>query len=190
MSKFRFIPMILISCFLAIFAVPQGIWAQADEGESDEKQLPRQFRELALGMSLDEIKEALQKDPMFNFRGDRDVSFIPIRDESLVETTGSSFIRRAFFQFRDGTLFIMAFSLSTGMMDYYTIFTDLAGKYGPPSYLDPREAVWENEEVRIAVERPLTVKYIDKKVFDDIISESSVIQSRRVQERQEFLDEF
>jgi hypothetical protein len=192
MSKFRFIPMTAIFCFLTAFAIPQGIWAQEGSGdpESDEKQLPRQFRELVLGMNLDDLKEALIKDTMFNFRGDRDVSFIPIREESLVETTGSSFVRRAFFQLRDGVLFIMAFSLNTGMMDYYTIFTDLTGKYGPPSYLDPREAVWENEEVRIAVERPLTVKYIDKKVFDGIINESSVIESRRVQERQDFLDEF
>jgi hypothetical protein len=186
MVKFRYI------LLMALFLIPMGIWAQANAGdpEGDERQLPRQFRELVLGMSLDDLKEALIKDSMFNFRGDRDVSFIPIREESLVETTGSSFVRRAFFQLRDGVLFIMAFTLNTGMMDYYTVFTDLTGKYGPPSYLDPREAVWENEEVRIAVERPLTVKYIDKKVFDDIINESSVIQSRRVQERQEFLDEF
>jgi hypothetical protein len=192
MSKFRFIPMTVVFYFLAVLAVPQGVWAQESSGdpEGDEKQLPRQFRELVLGMSLDDLKEALIKDSMFNFRGDPDVSFIPIREESLVETTGSSFVRRAFFQFRDGAMFIMAFTLNTGMMDYYTMFTDLTGKYGPPSYLDPKEAVWENEEVRIAIERPLTVKYIDKKVFDDIISESSALQSRRVQERQEFLDEF
>jgi hypothetical protein len=84
----------------------------------------------------------------------------------------------------------MAFALNTDMMDHYSVFTGLVDKYGQPSYLDPREAVWENDELRIAVERPLTVKYIDKKVFDDIISESSLIQSRRVRDRQEFLDEF
>jgi hypothetical protein len=184
MSNFRFI---IIVAFLII---PVSVWAQAVDPESDEKQLPRQFRELSLGMSLEDLKEALIKDSRFNFHGDRDVSFSPIREESLVETTGSSFVRRAFFQFRDGLMFIMAFTLNTGMMDYYTIFTDLVGKYGPPSYLDPREAVWENEDVRIAIERPLTIKYIDKKVFDDIISESSALNSRRVQERQEFLDEF
>jgi hypothetical protein len=181
-----------MAAVFCIIVVPQGIWAQevTSYPASDEKQLLRQFRELVLGMSLDDVKEALIKDSMFNFRGDRDVSFIPIREESLVETTGSSFVQMAFFQFRDGLLFIMAYTLNTSMMDYYTIFTDLAGKYGPPSYLDPKEAVWENDEVRIAVERPLTVKYIDKQVFDDIISESSALQSRRVQERQEFLDEF
>jgi len=141
-------------------------------------------------MSLDDLKSALKDDKMFNFRGDRDVSFLPVREESLVETTGSSFIRRAFFQLRDGMLFIMAFTLNTGMMDHYSVFTELVSKYGQPSFLNPKEAVWETEETRLAIERPLTVKYIDKKVFDDIVNESALIQSRRIQQRQDFLNEF
>ena len=168
------------------FAVPAGLAAQ----EAEQPALPRQFRELTLGMSLDDLKTGLIKDGLFNFRGDRDVSFLPNRDQSLVETTGSSFIRRAFFQLRDGAVYIMAFSLNTAVIDHYSIFTQLVEKYGQPSYLDPKEAVWETEETRVALERPLTVKYIDKKVFDDIINESALIQSRQVRQRQEFLDEF
>jgi hypothetical protein len=185
--------MLVVCLFAACVLGLPGVWAQdaAAAGEQEEeKTLPTQFREIVLGMSLDDLKAALEKDSMFNFRGDRDVSFLPAREESLVETSGSSFVRRAFFQLRDGALFIMAFTLNTGMMDHYSVFTDLVGKYGPPSYLDPKEAVWETEETRVSIERPLTVKYIDKKVFDDIISESTLIESRRVQQRQEFLNEF
>ena len=180
-------------CFFTIFTLnlPE-LHAQETEvsvaGEEDT--LPRQFREIVLGMSLDDLKSALKDDKMFNFRGDRDVSFLPVREESLVETTGSSFIRRAFFQLRDGMLFIMAFTLNTGMMDHYSVFTELVSKYGQPSFLNPKEAVWETEETRLAIERPLTVKYIDKKVFDDIVNESALIQSRRIQQRQDFLNEF
>ncbi|MDR2923865.1 MAG: hypothetical protein LBU85_11080 [Treponema sp.] len=180
-------------CFFSLFS--PGIQAQAGNtdgngAEDEQKALPRQFREISLGMGLDNLKEALQKDKLFNFRGDRDVSFLPAREESLVETTGSSFVRRAFFQLRDGSLFIMSFTLDTGMMDHYSMFTTLVEKYGQPSFLDPRQALWETEETIIILERPLTIKYIDKKVFTDIINESALIQSRRVKERQEFLDEF
>lgn len=170
--------------FLAIFMIPAGLWAQ------DDNALPRQFRQIALGMSLESLKEALLDDDLFSFRGDRDVSFIPNREESLVETTGPSFVKRAFFQLRDGSLFIMAFALNTGMMDHYSMFTELTEKYGQPSFLNPREAIWETEETRIALERPLTIKYIDRVVFDDIISESDLKESRRVRQRQEFLNEF
>jgi len=189
-----------IPAFICLFSLfPLGIHAQTDKtkesgtapsAESDTKPLPRQFREISLGMGLDNLKDALLKDKLFNFRGDRDVSFLPAREESLVETTGSSFVRQAFFQLRDGTLFIMSFSLDTGMMDHYSMFTNLVEKYGQPSFLDPKEAVWETEDTRITLERPLTIKYIDKKALNDIISESALLQSRRVKERQEFLDEF
>jgi hypothetical protein len=169
---------------LAVFSsVLTGIHAQ-------ENTLPRQFRQLVLGMSLDDLKENLLADEMFNFRGDRDVSFLPARDQSLVETTGSSFIRRAFFQLRDGEVFIMAFTLNTEIIDHYSIFTQFVQRYGEPSYLDPMTAIWETDETRIAIERPLTVKYIDKNIFDDIVSESGLIQSGQVQRRQEFLNEF
>jgi len=157
---------------------------------ADDEPLPRRFREYELGMSLDELKDALIMDDLFHFRGDRDVSFLPAREQSLVETTGSSFIRRAFFQLRDGRMFIMSFSMNPGQIDHYSVFTHFTAKYGQPEYLDPKEAVWETEDIRISIERPLTVKYIDKQVFNDIIDESTFIESRHVQMRQDFLNDF
>jgi hypothetical protein len=77
------------------------------------EETPRQFRGMSLGMSLDDLKTALIRDWMFNFRGDRDVSFLPAREETLIETTGLSFIRRAFFQLSGGGVFMMAFTLDT-----------------------------------------------------------------------------
>lgn len=170
-------------CFL-VFLPVSGIFAQ------ETPDLPRQFRELYLGMSMDNLKTALLKDGYFNFRGDRDVSFLPVREQSLVETTGSLFIKRAFFQLRDGEVFIMSFSLNTDVIDHYSVFTQFSAKYGQPSWLDPKSAVWETETTRIAIERPLTVKYIDKIVFNDILDESGLVESGQVQLRQDFLNEF
>ena len=152
--------------------------------------LPRQFREFTLGMSLDDLKTKLFVDNLFHFRGDRDVSFLPAREQSLVETTGSSFIKRAFFQLRDGEVFIMAFTLNTDLIDHYSIFTQFTNRYGSPAYLDPSVAVWETETTRIAIERPLTIKYIDRVVFNDILNESGLIESDQVRLRQDFLNDF
>jgi hypothetical protein len=186
----------LILLLLFILILP--VWAQDtsedryldEEDAFFEDTLPRQFRQLRLGMNLDDLKTNLLRDGYFNFRGDRDVSFLPAREQSLIETTGSSFIRRAFFQLRDGEVFIMSFSLNTGLIDHYSIFTQFVEKYGQPSYIDPRTAVWETEYTRIAIERPLTVKYIDKIVFNDIVNESGLIESNQAWLRQEFLNEF
>jgi len=175
---------------MVFFLVVFSAWAQTNGDNQDVPELPRQFRQLTLGMGLDDLKTGLLRDSYFLFRGDRDVSFLPAREQSLVETTGSSFIKRAFFQLRDGEVFIMAFTLNTDIIDHYSVFTQFVEKYGQPSYLDPRMAVWESEETRVAIERPLTVKYIDRVVFNDILSESGLIESGQVRLRQDFLNEF
>ena len=179
---------IIFSIALLLAVLP--IFAQEASEEEEAEALPRQFRQLALGMSLDDLKDNLLRDSYFLFRGDRDVSFLPAREQSLVETTGASFIKRAFFQLRDGQVFIMSFSLNTEIIDHYSVFTQFSEKYGKPTYLDPRMAIWETEETRVAIERPLTVKYIDRVVFNDIINESGLIESGQVRLRQDFLNEF
>jgi hypothetical protein len=90
------------------------------------EELPRSFRKLLLGMNLEELKEALIDDELFEFRGDRDVSFLPAREENLVETTGLSFIRRAFFQLREEAVFLMAFSLDIRRIDHYSVLPVLS----------------------------------------------------------------
>ena len=153
--------------------------------------IPRQFRELALGMSLDELRYSLTQDRLFLFRGDRDVSFLPVRQETLVETTGNSFIRRAHFQLSDeGEVFIMSFTLDTRLMDHYSLFTTFVNRYGQPLTLNPSEAVWEDDYTRVSIERPLTVKYIDRTVFDRLREESRTMRDWETLNREEFLAEF
>jgi hypothetical protein len=174
---------VVLAVFFLSFAPAALLYPQAPA-------LPRIFREISLGMSLEDLKTALLKDTMFSFRGDRDVSLLPAREQSLVETTGLSFVKRAFFQLRDGRLFIMAFTLNTDLVDHYSVFTSLTEKYGQPDSLSPQQAVWESENTRIALERPLTVKYIDREVFNAIIGESQTVESHEIRQRQEFLDGF
>ncbi|MCL2834561.1 MAG: hypothetical protein FWD78_15430 [Treponema sp.] len=153
-------------------------------------EVPRQFRGLVLGMDLNSLKTALTRDDLLAFRGDRDVSIIPGREETLVETTGASFIKRAFFQLTGGNVYIMAFTLDTAILDHYSVYTSLVKKYGEPDYLDPSEAVWESDETRLSIERPLTVKYIDKKVFNGLIDASKAQENLQQFQREEFLNEF
>jgi hypothetical protein len=156
-----------------------------EEGRS----LPRSFREIRLGMGLEDLKAALEGDDLFLFRGDRDVSFLPPREQNLIETTGRSFVRRAFFQLQGGALFIMAFTLDPRRVDHYSVFTSFVKKYGEPDVLDPRQALWESGDTRVSIERPLTIKYIDARVFNGIIEDSRVRESGEVFEREEFLND-
>ncbi|MDR0599106.1 MAG: hypothetical protein LBG84_03360 [Treponema sp.] len=186
--------------FLALFSFPLWVFSQETEiilptqkGPSivpGSEPLSGTFRRLRLGMSLEELKEALAADELFAFRGDPDVSFLPVKEENLVETAGLSFIRRAFFQLREGRVFIMAFRLDPQRMDHYSVFTSLVRKYGEPASLNPQEAVWENGEIRVSLERPLTVKYLDMTVFRAILGEARAEESAEIFRRQGFLNDF
>ncbi|MDR0388909.1 MAG: hypothetical protein LBH73_02445 [Spirochaetaceae bacterium] len=171
-------------------ALPEAFSDEADGVALDESGLPRTFRRIFLGMELEELKAALAGDEYFYFRSDRDVSLLPHRNETLIDTTGFSFIRRAYFQLKDGAVFIMAFTLDPRMIDHYSVFTSFVKKYGEPETLDPGQAVWVSEQTRVSIERPLTVKYIDVGVFNELVNESEVRKSSEVYRRQEFLDSF
>ena len=151
---------------------------------------PRQFRGLYLGMDLEDLKETLVLDTLFTFRGDRDVSWLPLREENLVETTGLSFISRAYFQLVNEEVYIMSFTLNTRLMDHYSVFTTFVRRYGEPVSISPSESVWEDGSTRVSIERPLTIKYIDMTVFNQLIEDSNINQQREVLRRDEFLADF
>ncbi len=196
---------LLVAAFLAIAAQAQQRTPGSDpvrpagaastepataEPTAAGTKLPRSFRGISLGMGLEALKAALAADELFAFRGDRDVSLLPQSDQTLIETTGLSFVRRAFFQLKDGALFMMAFSLDADKVDHYSVFTAFVSDYGEPSALDPAQAVWLSVETRVSIERPLTVKYIDRAAFDRLAEDSKVVESRGAVLRKEFLDGF
>jgi hypothetical protein len=151
---------------------------------------PSQFRGITLGMGMEEVKAALKADPLFRYRGDPDVSFLPQSAQYLIECEGASWIKRAYFQFADSRLFVMILVLDTVKLDHYSLFTALSAKYGPPSSLSPTESVWDSDPVRFSLERPLTVKYVDNKTFKALLSTSGVPASVDQLSRDGFLGQF
>ena len=107
--------------------------------------LPLGFRGITVGMGLDQVKQALKADPLFRYRGDPDVSFLPQTSQYLIECEGNSYLRRAYFQFADSRLFIMILVLDTQRLDHYSLFSALSTKYGQPASLSPQEVVWQSD---------------------------------------------
>jgi hypothetical protein len=199
MTKNVFLLSLVFSlCFAAVSSVSaqeadETVYAdEAAYMEANETavSMPRSFRALALGMSLDELTNALAGDGLFRFRGERDVSFLPVRQETLVETDGTSFIRRAHFPLAEGEVFIMSFTMDTRFIDHFSIFTTFVQRYGEPIILNPSEAVWQDDYTRVSIERPLTVKYVDRVVFERLREASGALRAWQTLLREEFLDQF
>jgi hypothetical protein len=147
----------------------------------------RSFRGIALGMGRDAVIEVLKVDPYFAYRGPEDVSLLPSPNQSLVEATGLSFVKRAFFQFIDGKLWVMILDLNPAMIDHYSIYTSLTDKYGEPASIDPKEARWEDESTRMSLERPLTLRYMDMTAYSKLREGSRAKESAKEIDRLDFL---
>lgn len=190
------------SCLIALLmlfmilnlALAQELFTPSDAGTAtipeEQPGLPRSFRNISLGMAMEEVKELLKADGLFAYRGDPDVSLLPRPNESLIEVSGLSYIRRAFFQFHEDQLFVMIFAINESRMDHYSVFTSISSKYGKPRSLSPAESIWDDGVTRLSVERPLAVKYIDLAIFNSLKEAGRAEQSWEELLRIEFLDGF
>ena len=177
---------IKLIAFLIFFLLPHNLFSQ----EEPLILPPRGFRGIELTMGIEEIKEHLLSDPLFDYRGDPDVSFLPASQQTLIECSGNSYIERAYFQFHEGRLYIMILCLDQKKLDYYTMFSTLSNKYGDPQTLSPSDAVWDFEELRLSLERPLSIKYIDKKSFNDLREKGRAEEGLRDIAKRKFLEQF
>ena len=73
-------------------------------------------------------------------------------------------------------------------MDHYSLFKTLTDKYGNPDSLSPSKSEWSDDSVIMTLERPLTIRYTDKQVFDDLQSKSLVEKSVTEQTKETFLN--
>src|SRR5574344_530835 len=157
-----------------------------------QEELPMGYAKIKLGMSVDEVKKALKDDLQFGYRGDRDVSLLPGANRILIETDATSssysFLDRCWVQFYDGKLYIITINMNQQKMDNYSVFDTLCKKYGNPNSLDPEKSTWQNDSVIMSLEKPLTLKYTDKVVFDKLQEESHANKSVADMSRENFLE--
>ncbi len=154
---------------------------------------PSSFAGVSLGMTLEEVKSALQKDQRFGYRGDRDVSLMPGKEKVLIETDAaryspSPYLDRCWFQFHDGKLYVMTINLNQDKLDHYSVFSSLCEKYGEPTTLTPQKSEWVSDSVIVDLERPLAIKYTDRAVMTSLIDAASVQDTAAEMNRAQFLE--
>lgn len=152
--------------------------------------LPLGYKNIRLGQSFEEVRSILEKDSSFGFRGDRDVSLLPTEERVLIETSGSSFFERCWFQFYENKLYSLILNINVERMDYFSMFKTFTLKYGEPTSLNPSKSEWKNNSVVLSLEKPLTVKYLDVKVFQELQDASEQASSAEDYLRKKFLESF
>lgn len=152
--------------------------------------LPKGYGGVELGMSVTQTKKKLKENSDFGYNGDRDVSLLPGENKILIETEAfpDTFLERCWFQFFEDKLYSITINVNLEKMDYYSIFSTLCKKYGNPVSVNPEKSVWKNNSVQMSLERPLTLKYLDLKVFEKLQNQSTVGPSATEITREMFLE--
>jgi len=150
--------------------------------------LPRGYQNIQLGLTLDQAREALEAEPSFVFRGDPDVSLLARPNEQIIEAEGAYYIRRGVFQFSEKILYSITLVFNPSLMDFSTLFATLQNKYGPFTSLDPSSVIWENDEVRLILEKPATLKYLYRPTFEALSRQARREESFRALDKADFLE--
>lgn len=177
-KKFSFITIFFVLTVFSIYSLP----------------LPRGYKNISLGMSVQETKDELIKNTDFGYKGSRDVSLIPGKDEVLIETDankgmGSNYLNRCWFQFYNDYLYTIIINFNPNKIDYYSLFTTLKEKYGEPKEVNPQYSVWETNETILYLEKNLSIKYIDAETFNQLQSTANIEKSAAEITQKMFLDE-
>ena len=184
-----FLSFFLLPLFAQDVESPQNS-SSSQPNQNQFQQLPTGYSDIQLGLSVEEVKSRLKKNAIFGFRGDRDVSLLPTEERILIETSGSSFFERCWFQFYQDKLYAITLNVNKNRMDYYSMFTTFCKNYGKPDSLNPQKSEWKNDTVLVSLEKPLTLKYIDISVYEDLIEKGKELESTESYLRQKFLESF
>lgn len=180
---------LLLSCIFSCLVFCED-YSEKTTAEKQVENLPTAFHEIGLGMSLEDVKEKLKSDESFAYRGERDVSLLQSKNRSVIESEGVYFVKRGSFQFYNEKLYTIIVQMNSQNIDYYSIYSSLIEKYGEPGLVDQKKSIWENEGVRLVLERPLTIKYIDTAVFNEIIASRTKKAALSDEARENFVNAF
>jgi hypothetical protein len=158
--------------------------------DSSPEQLPSGFINILLGQSMEELEDELFENPYFDYRGKPDVDMRISKERSLIECSGFSYVKKGYFQFYKDRLIIITVIIDETELDYFSFYTSLEKKYGKPDHLNPDGVYWDNGVISMTLEKPLSVKYMDKKSFQEIKDKSAASETRMKILKEDFIETF
>lgn len=146
------------------------------------------YKDFKLGMSKSEVEEMLKKSE----------DFIPIKEEILsvriepdtqiIAIEGTTFIDIAYFHFNNDRLFQIFLKINDKKIGYYILLKRFTEKFGNPSYLEPKRVFWQNEEVKIVIEKPCSLKYIYLPIWNELLKKDDKLKNYEEQGREIFIE--
>ena len=153
------------------------------------EELSEGYKDIKLGMSQDEVRDVLKKS--FDFYTGREEA-ISIRlepDTEIITAAGMGVIKIGYFHFNSDKLFQIFLKIDENKIGYYMLLKRFTNKFGKPAFLEPKRAYWENDGVRVIVEKPCSLKYQFLPIWNELIKNDSTNDSILNKYREKFVDD-
>ncbi|MEI0525044.1 hypothetical protein R4K54_03865 [Brachyspira murdochii] len=139
------------------------------------------FKNIKLGATREDTINAILGDntmtlPKQYMTGTVDLSAEESADFLALEE--NKFYKSGYFVFKDDSLYSITINFQPNQVDFLEILSALNAKYTKGSFLDANTVAWQNGDIRIILERPSVVKYLN---MSDITSTSDT----RIKEKEE-----
>ncbi|MCG8569387.1 MAG: hypothetical protein MJB14_04540 [Spirochaetes bacterium] len=161
------------------FSITQIIFSQT---------LSEGYQEFKLGLSKQEVENLLKTSGDF-WGNKKDVIVMRHQpDQQIITVEGKGYIEIGYFHFYEDQLYQIFLVINSEKIGYYSLLKRLTDKFASPKTLDPLSAQWENETVKIEIEKPCTIKYYYLPIWNQLLN--SDLSDRKIDQksRENFVD--
>lgn len=139
---------------------------------------------------MDQIKELLLTHGDFSYRGEPVVTLMEREGVQVIEAPGAFFIRYGYFQFENDLLVGITLEMNQSQLDHHRFFRHFYEKYGRPGKMNPLVARWEDESTYLLLERPLTIKYLERQSIEEALEGQREEISIMEMSREAYIEQF
>lgn len=122
------------------------------------------FKNIKLGASREDTIKAILSDntmtlPKQYMTGTIDL--LAEESDSFLALEENKFYKSGYFIFKDNQLYSITIYFQSNQVDFLELLSALNAKYSKGSFIDANTVAWQNGDIRIILERPSIVKYIN-----------------------------
>lgn len=147
------------------------------------------YKDIKLGMSKETVQNILIKSSEFNYKKEEILTFRLEPDTDIISTEGYGYILIAYFHFHNDQLFQIILKLSEDKIGYYYLLKNFTDRFGKSTNLSPTRSIWDNEKIRIVIEKPCTLKYVYLPVWNGLLKEDATSDNILELNREKFVDD-
>lgn len=122
------------------------------------------FKNINLGASREDTVKAILSDNTMTLPKQYMTGTVDLKSEesaTFLALEENKFYKSGYFIFKNDALYSITINFQPNQVDFLELLSALNSKYTKGSFLNANTVAWQNGDIRIILERPSIVKYID-----------------------------